>query len=157
MDSEKKNNLSFVGSIWWKLTSNLDFSSKYTFIDAIVCKYLSWNSVYLDSQFWSSNLEMSDFIMAKIKISLPLWIESFEKEQNKTFDFSSNDLSWPFCNFNGGFWHNKGSNVTVDQFWNSFQIFNLTLVAKIVFVSLRAFQRYQNHENWLRRTISNII
>ena len=38
MDFEK-NNLSFVGSIWWRLTSNLDFSSKYTFIDAIVCKY----------------------------------------------------------------------------------------------------------------------
>ena len=40
----KKNNLSFVGSIWWRLTSNLDFSSKYTFIDLIVCKYLSSNS-----------------------------------------------------------------------------------------------------------------
>ena len=64
-------------------------------------------------------------------------------------------------------WYSKDSNITVNhvsekliriiKFKISFQIFNLKVVARIVFVSLRAFKWYQNHENWPRRTISNVI
>ena len=86
---------------------------------------------------------------------------------NKVLHFSINDLSWYFCTLNVDCWYSKDSNIAVNhvsekliriiKFKISFQIFNLKVVARIVFVSLRAFKWYQNHENWPRRTISNVI